>query len=181
MPPKHTFLVSIDQLKDIVLPPDYTFHGSDGRPIPSEQVAARAGCGETIEIYHQGASVGRVRPPRATDRFSPRMVDAIGELLEKAKREDISEAVNWIDRVKDRFWCPICAKNQSHPGCISTWISPEPECQPISYYAICRRCAKAGQNYHANAHRSIEAQEAFTRIADLSSLGRCARESSPSD
>jgi len=84
MPPKHTLLVPNDQFKDIVLPPDYTFHGSDGRPISSEQVVARVGRGETIEIYHQGASVGRVRPPRATDRFSPHMVNAMGELLEKA-------------------------------------------------------------------------------------------------
>jgi hypothetical protein len=68
----------------------------------------------------------------------------MGRMLEQAKAENFSKAVNWIDRDKGRFWCPVCAKNQSHPEVISAWVSPD--CKPICYYAICRRCGKQGHN-----------------------------------
>jgi hypothetical protein len=163
--PKHTFLVPTDNLAAFNLPPGYSLHAPDGLPINPDQVAAYLARGEKIEIYHEGRSVGRFRQSEMADRFSPASIDVMGRMLEQAKAENFSEAINWIDRDKGRFWCPVCAKNQSHPEIVSAWVSPE--CKPICYYAICRRCGKQGHHLQANAHRNLQVQEAFTRIADL--------------
>ena len=163
--PKHTFLMPVDDLADLKLPPGHTFHAPDGRRIDPAQVADYLARGEKIEIYHEGRSVGRFRQSEMADRFSPASIDVMGRMLEQAKAENFSEAINWIDRDKGRFWCPVCAKNQSHPEIVSAWVSPE--CKPVCYYAICRRCGKQGHNIQANAHRNSRSQEAFTRIADL--------------
>ena len=94
-------------------------------------------------------------------------------MIEQAKAENFSEAINWVDRDKDRFWCPVCAKNQSHPAVVSAWVSPA--CKPICYYAICKRCGKQGHQLQANAYRDIRSQEALTRIADLAERRLLAR------
>lgn len=171
--PKQTFLVSADNLADFKLPPGCTLHAPDGRQINPAQIADYLAQGEKIEIHHNGCSVGRLRPPEVNDRFSPAAVDAMGLMLEQAKAENFSKAVNWIDRDKDRFWCPICAKNQSHPEIVSAWVSPE--CRPVCYYAICKRCGKQGHDIQANAHRNSRSQEALTRIVDLAEQRLVAR------
>jgi hypothetical protein len=112
---RRTFLSPIDQFKNIVLPPGGSLHRADGQQIEPAEVPAYVGRGELLEIRQDGKPIGKIRPPNETDRFSPNMMEAMGRMLQVAQKENYSRAVNWILRRKDRFWCPMCAKNQSHP------------------------------------------------------------------
>ncbi len=90
--------------------------------------------------------------------------------LEEAQREKFINAVNWIDQSKGRFWCAICAKDQSHPVFFSAWIGPEPECTPICYHAVCKRCGKEQARRQQRNNRAY-----LRRIADLSEQRLVAR------
>jgi hypothetical protein len=170
---KHTCIVPVDGLANLKLPPGSTLHAPDGRLISPDQIANHLSRGEKIEIYQDGHSIGRFRLSEMADRFSPAAIDVMGCMIEQAKAENFSEAINWVARDKDRFWCPVCAKNQSHPAVISAWVSPE--CKPVCYYAICQRCGKQRRQLEVNAHRDIESEEALTRIADLAERRLLAR------
>jgi hypothetical protein len=98
--PKHTFLVPADNLAAFNLPPGYSLHAPDGRPINPDQVAAYLARGEKIEIYHEGRSVGRFRQSEMADRFSPASIDVMGRMLEQAKAENFSEAINGLTVTK---------------------------------------------------------------------------------
>jgi hypothetical protein len=87
---------------------------------------------------------------------------AMEELIRSAERDNFNGAVNWIDRQKDRFWCPLCEKNQSHPAVFSAWASPEPECKPVCCYGICKRCASQGESFQKRNQ-----MEGFQRLLDL--------------
>jgi len=159
---KHTALIRTDDLKELVLPPGGSLHRADGQQITPAQANFYVNQGEIVEIRQNGQRVGRIRPPSADDRFTPNSLDTIGRMLEAAKLKNYDDAVNWIDRVKDRFWCPLCAKNQSHPMFFSCWVSPEPACNPICYYAICKHCGKEGEAFQKRNDLA-----GFRRLADL--------------
>jgi hypothetical protein len=170
---KYTCIVPVDGLADLKFPPGSTLHAPDGRLISLDQIANHLSRGEKIEIYQDGHSIGRFRQAEMADRFSPDTIDVMGCMIEQAKAENFREAINWVDRDKDRFWCPVCAKTQSHPVVVSAWVSPE--CKPICYYVICKRCGKQGHQLQANAHHDIRSQEALTRINDLAERRLLAR------
>jgi len=159
---KHRLVTRIDALKDIVLPPGATLHRSDGTQIDPKESAALVQRGEIVEIRQDGKRIARLRVPDENEEFTPKMLRTIGRMQEDAKRENYDSAVNWIDRAKDRFWCPICEKNQSHPVAFSCWATSEPECNLVCYYAICKRCAKEGERFQKNGDDA-----GFRRICDL--------------
>jgi hypothetical protein len=137
---KHTALIKTDDLKNLQLPPGCTLHRHNGQQITADQISFYAQSGETIEIYQDGESVGRIRPPSAQSRtLTPENVNLMGEMIEAGQRENFKNAVNWIDYPKKRFWCPLCAKNQSKPAVVSAWVH---EGRAICLFGICKRCAQ---------------------------------------
>jgi hypothetical protein len=144
---KNTYVTRMDAVRDLVFPPGWSLHLSDGSQIEPDEVASYVERGEVVEIWQDGQRIGRFRLPES---------ETVGRMIEQAKRENYASAVNWIDRLKDRFWCPVCEKNQSHPAIVSCWASPESV--PVCYYAICKRCAKQW---------SLNDEEATRRLVNL--------------
>jgi hypothetical protein len=159
---KYTGLFKSDDLDNLPLPPGATLHLSDGQQIQSTELSLHLERGEAIEARVDGKRFCRIRNPNTDGRFTPRGLNAMGQALERAQRDRFVNAINWIDRDKDRFWCAVCAKNQSHPGGFGAWISPDPDCREVCYYAVCRKCTKEGES--RQQRNDIEGHR---RIADL--------------
>jgi hypothetical protein len=166
---KHPFITPMHSIKDLVFPPGMSLHRADGCQIEQHEAHCYVEKGEVVEIRQDGKRVGRLRPANAGDRFTRSQLDTIGRMLDDAKRENYKNAVNWIDRSKDRFWCPICQKNQSHPLAFSCWASPEPSV-PICYCGICKRCVKQEESL-----RTLNDEEGLTRLVNLSEQRLIAR------
>jgi hypothetical protein len=152
-----------DQFEEMELPPGGTLHRADGQQIQPAEISFYMDRGEEIEMHQGGKRIGRIRLPNDSDEFSQNALMAMDYAMENAAAEKFVNAINWLDQAKERFWCAICAKNQSHPKCFSAWIGPEPECRCICYYAICKRCGNNGLALQVRNDR-----EALTRIANLS-------------
>jgi hypothetical protein len=153
---KNTYITRTDAVRDLVLPPGWSLHLSDGSQIEPDVVPSYVERGEVVEIWQDGQRIGRFRLPSPSDQFGPSQFETVGRMIEEAKQENYASAVNWVDRLKDRFWCPVCEKNQSHPAIVSCWASPEGV--PVCYYAICKRCAKQGTS---------KDEEVMRRLANL--------------
>ena len=100
----------------------------------------------------------------------------IGRLIKEASigpKEMMRLAVNWIDQLKDRFWCPGCEKAQSHPEIVAPWISPEGRL--VCFYLVCRRCAKdgvdtfrAGDRPHSQRSANLRERALVSRYPHIS-------------
>jgi hypothetical protein len=167
---KYTSLIRSDKFQDFELPPGCTLHRPDGQQILPAEIPLYTDRGEIIEMRDGGQRIGQIRVPSKTDHFSQTRTDAMGRALEQAQAEKFAGAINWIDQAKERFWCALCAKNQSHPAFFSAWIGPEPQCAPICYHAVCKRCGKEG-----TARQQLNDQEGLQRIADLTEQRLIAR------
>jgi hypothetical protein len=167
---KFRSLIREDQFQEIDLPPGCTLHLANGQQIQPAEIPLYINRGEIIEMHQNGQRVGRIRLPDDKDQLSQNRANAMGRALEQAQREKFVNAVNWIDQAKERFWCAICGKNQSHPMFFSAWVGPEPECTPICYHAVCKRCGKQGESFQRrNDH------DGMRRIADLTEQRLIAR------
>lgn len=113
---KHQYITRMDAVRDLVLRPGSSLHLADGRQIEPSEAPFYIERGESVEIRQDGQRLGRLRLPAAIDRFGPSQLDTLSRMIEEAKRENYDSAVNWIDRLKNRFWCPMCEQNQSHPS-----------------------------------------------------------------
>ena len=159
-------IIDLDALRTTGLPPGASLHRADGIQVNVEETDALVQNGEIVEIRQNGKRIGQLRLPNKNEPYAPNKMEAVVRMLADARREHFKSAVNWIDRDKERFWCPVCAKNQSHPAAFSCWASPEPECNPVCYYGICKRCTAEGERLQHTQKLSDEA--AFRRMDDLS-------------
>jgi hypothetical protein len=69
-------------------------------------------------------------------------IDRLSQEASIGAEKMMERSVNWIDRPKDRFWCPGCQKNQSHPQLVAPWIGPDGKL--VCFYLVCKRCGKSG-------------------------------------
>ena len=131
---KQYSLIDSDDLKTMTIAPGCSLRRPNGEQIQPSQVLAYSMQGEVIELYKGNKNVGRIRPPNQN-------TDCMGEMIERGRHDNFKSAVNWIDFERKRFWCPVCAKNQSKPGMVSAWVQ---EGREICLYAICKRCVTQG-------------------------------------
>jgi hypothetical protein len=83
-----------DELEKLVFPPGCTLHAPDGKQITSAQITAYLDAGQPVELRQDGQRAGAIRPSAWTDLYGPVIIDALGDLLEKAKGEDYREALS---------------------------------------------------------------------------------------
>jgi hypothetical protein len=129
-------IISFEDLASWTAPPGYDLR-LDGRILQPAEAAAAAGRGEILEVFLNGARIGRIRPPTPDDGHLAENIDVLGDLAHEARRNNGKDSVNWLDESKRHFWCPECAKRQSKPGGFAAWVSAG---RRIAIYAICRRC-----------------------------------------
>jgi hypothetical protein len=63
---------------------------------------------------------------------------ALRDVVSTGTQAMFAAAVNRLDG--NRFWCPVCQKNQSKPGAVAPWIGPS--ATVICVYIVCRRCER---------------------------------------